>query len=304
MGLRYLCTKVTRSAAIAASSNKCINADVYRAASFATLSTLCNKRRLCRRSTLKMKKCWANTLGDCSDKISREHIVSKSLFTGDKVSVHGFPWCKEEPVEVGISAITSKILCEDHNGRLSELDAAASHAFKVLREVERLSQVRRKLKKRYWRVAKYKIDGTLLERWFLKTTINICYRKDFLLDPNNNELGIPSQDIVQIAFGMAKFSNGRGLYNASYVGQDIYTSEAVSMQPIYRDSDNLLIGAFFFFFGFSFYLSILPDPFTGDEKREFGLNENLDKYNLNYHLTTTNEKILDRLSQQVHFTWE
>lgn len=39
--------------------------------------------------------CWAGALGNCAGGPSREHIVSKSQFDDDKITVLGLPWCKE-----------------------------------------------------------------------------------------------------------------------------------------------------------------------------------------------------------------
>ena len=85
-----------------------------------------------------MEKCWANSLGDCDGKISREHTVSESLFKGTYVDVKGFSWCKSEEKRIGLGSLTKKILCEKHNSALSPLDAAASHAFDVLRKQTKL----------------------------------------------------------------------------------------------------------------------------------------------------------------------
>ena len=65
--------------------------------------------------------CWARGLGGCSDKISREHYVSAALFDDAKITVHGFAWCKEAPVTIGIGSATAKILCSKHNSDLLSL---------------------------------------------------------------------------------------------------------------------------------------------------------------------------------------
>ena len=119
--------------------------------------------------------CWAASLGDCDDKITREHVISQCLFKGDEITVQGFPWCLNEPKTIGLSNLVAKILCRKHNNNLSDLDAAALRAFDVLRESIRMNDVRGKLKQRFWRIKHFKIDGPLLERWFLKTLINLSF---------------------------------------------------------------------------------------------------------------------------------
>src|SRR5690349_5685627 len=68
-----------------------------------------------------MKRCWAHTLGNCSDAMSREHVVSDSILL-DMVTVKGFSWCKDSPKSISAANFTSKILCERHNNELSPSD--------------------------------------------------------------------------------------------------------------------------------------------------------------------------------------
>jgi hypothetical protein len=71
-----------------------------------------------------MEECWANCLRNCSNKITREHLVSQSLFVVNRVVVQGFPWCKDAPKEVSLASLTAKILCSKHNNDLSHIDTA------------------------------------------------------------------------------------------------------------------------------------------------------------------------------------
>src|SRR5438128_1034101 len=101
-----------------------------------------------------MPNCWAASLGDCSDKQSREHQISKGLFTSPTVTVQGFPWCMDAPITIGIGAATAKILCKHHNELLSDLDAAAGDAFSILKKAIELSDFRNTLAKS----ARFKIE--------------------------------------------------------------------------------------------------------------------------------------------------
>src|SRR5690242_8484631 len=89
--------------------------------------------------------CWAAPLGDCSQKITREHTVSQCLFETDQIMVQGFKWCLDQAKSIGLSNLVAKILCKNHNSGLSDLDAAALAAFNAFREAIRLNQVREKL---------------------------------------------------------------------------------------------------------------------------------------------------------------
>lgn len=126
-----------------------------------------------------MNECWAACLEDCSDKISREHIISASLFPADKIMVQGLSFCKDEPKEIGLSSLTKKILCTKHNSDLSEIDAAAGVAMNMLREATRLMNIRVERNIRRPTVKRFHIDGVTLERWFLKTFINIAYKQAY-----------------------------------------------------------------------------------------------------------------------------
>src|SRR5215469_6528483 len=89
-----------------------------------------------------LPKCWAAELGSCSEKISREHLVSRALFAAPKVRVQGLPWCKGEPKEIGIESATGKILCKTHNSELSAIDQEAGALAKAARAHMRLSSER------------------------------------------------------------------------------------------------------------------------------------------------------------------
>ena len=144
-----------------------------------------------------MSACWAACLDGCSQKISREHIVSQALFISEQVLVQGFAWCRE-PKMIGLSGLTAKILCAKHNNDLSELDSASAKAFGAMREMMRLSNVRAKLQPRNWTVQRYQVDGPRLERWFLKTLINLCFEKENYIGSESIEVGQPSKSLVEI----------------------------------------------------------------------------------------------------------
>src|SRR4051794_31716079 len=90
--------------------------------------------------------CWAACLGNCADKPSREHIVSRGLFIGDTVRVEGFHWCKTGPREVGLASLTAKILCKKHNSDLSEVDTGGAEAFNIFRQLRLVANQRQGLR--------------------------------------------------------------------------------------------------------------------------------------------------------------
>jgi hypothetical protein len=207
--------------------------------------------------------CWAAPLGDCDQKISREHLVSECLFESDQLMVQGFDWCLNEPKSIGLSSLVRKNLCRKHNSRLSDLDSAALHAFNVFRKSIDLNHVREKIKRPpLWNVKRLKIDGPLLERWFLKTLINVCSGEKWRIGLGSHRKGTPSKELVEIAFGLRCFTNGGGLYITSRAGEQIDSMDRVSVQPL-TEAENVAAGRFNFR-GYRFFLSLVPEKFNMD----------------------------------------
>ena len=249
-----------------------------------------------------MKICWAESLGNCSGKASREHIVSRNLFEGETVEVCGFSWCKNEEKEISLSSLTSKILCIKHNNELSEVDEAGGIAFKVLREMTRLSNVREKMKPRIWHIVKHNINGLLLERWFLKTLVNISFNKEYPIGKLSHSDGMPTKELVEIIFGIRGFNNRAGLYMAAHVGQKIDSCDKLIFSPLIKDN-SFIIGGLFSFRGSRFLIFLEPE---GPPERLTGVGLPGDDWSncqLNFH----NEKIRlmqgKHLSQLVNIRW-
>ena len=199
--------------------------------------------------------CWAKCLGDCAEKQSREHIVSQALFISETVIVQGFNWCKDAPKEIGLSNLTAKILCRKHNSDLSPLDSTAGAAFGAMREMRRLANVRAALRPRIWTVARYEVQGPELERWFLKTLINLAYEGPSHIGRDSTESGQPSKRLVEVCFGVTKFQAGAGLYSVVHIGQEIHSADIVRFAPILTDQ-KYLIGGLYIFRGFRYFLNL------------------------------------------------
>src|SRR5688572_9498207 len=117
--------------------------------------------------------CWARGIGGCRDGMSGEHLVSENLWSGDAIYVVGFEWCKTAPKKVGLSSLTANILCRQHNSDLSPVDEAGGHAFRAMRDSALLVEARRQVPHVPWLLRWFGTDGPMLERWFLKTAINL-----------------------------------------------------------------------------------------------------------------------------------
>jgi hypothetical protein len=211
-----------------------------------------------------MRKCWARSLGNCSDSLSREHTVTAGLFTADVVNVQGLSWCKDEPKSIGLANATRKILCETHNSALSPVDSAAIAAFDVFRECVRLTDARESVKETIWRVIHMTIDGSSLERWFLKTLINLTTGGTQKVGPKSLVPGEPSVDLIEIAFGLRQFVPNAGLYSSAEKGEGVTSEDKVSIIPFFDANSEYVLGGTFYFRGWRFMLHLSEEGFTGN----------------------------------------
>jgi hypothetical protein len=205
-----------------------------------------------------MPTCWAESMGDCNGGISREHYVSKSLFKSSAVSVEGFPWCKGTARTVGIASLTGKILCQTHNNNLSPLDEEASALFDAIREWFARENIRKNTSP-LARIARPPtlVKARLLERWFLKTLLNLSLCRDYFIGVNGVEKGVVPHDLVQVCFGNRPFDGAGGMYGAAQAGMTIASHDALNFAPLLRE--DRVLGGLFEFRGFRFVLSLLPD---------------------------------------------
>lgn len=205
-----------------------------------------------------MGSCWAECIGGCNGGISREHVVSKSLFQSTALHVKGFPWCKDDFRTVGIESLTSKILCQNHNNNLSQLDNEASNLFNAIREYCRLESVRKNTTSlaRISRSATL-VNAKLLERWFLKTLLNLSLSRDYYIGPIGKIKKEVSLDLVQICYGTKPFESAAGMYAAANPGMLLESSDTLNFAPLLRDER--VLGGFFEFRGFRFFLNLMPD---------------------------------------------
>jgi hypothetical protein len=124
-----------------------------------------------------MKECFASRFsliaGECGSTISKEHYISEAVlreisWNTNIVEIAGAGWQPTpEPKSIGIGSMVSKILCDKHNNGLTSYDAAAKSFFQFLRPRSRLNT---------------SVDGSNLEKWFLKTLIGL-YESKVLKSP-------------------------------------------------------------------------------------------------------------------------
>ena len=216
-----------------------------------------------------------------------EHTVSEALFDTNEIMVQGFSWCLNAPKKIGLASLVANILCKKHNNRLSELDSAAKNAFDVFRQAVHLNHVRQKLKRQpAWNVKRFAIDGPRLERWFLKTLINIGFGGQWTIGRGTHMAGSVSCDLVETAFGCRSFENGAGMYTIARMGQQMVSEDRVNFTPLTQG--NNLNAARFNFRGYSIFLNLLPQTFKMDGQS-----------NLLYRQVTHKWQVHNRLSHVV-----
>lgn len=150
-------------------------------------------------------KCYANALGNCSPKISREHYLSEAILKLLEVNRtvllsnhNAIPSTVDGFAPIGIGSLTASILCENHNSLLSGLDNEAAHLFKTINEFAKKTEYGEQVT----------ISGEKIERWMLKLAFGILASKGYDLRKN---IKMPP-NALNILFNISRFSDGCGLY--------------------------------------------------------------------------------------------
>ncbi len=163
--------------------------------------------------------CWAASLGGCGGGLSREHIISASQFDSDSITLSGLPWCKEAKT-VGLASLVAKNLCRDHNSALSPVDAEAARFKKVVWALVAPHTV----------PVQCSIDARLVERWLLKTTINIALQQ-------KNPTIYVSESLARLAFGLDAHEPGRGFFCVAEVGEQVTTGLGIQFGTLVSKAD-------------------------------------------------------------------
>lgn len=249
-----------------------------------------------------MRKCWATSRGDCSQKISGEHIVSAGLFLSDTVTAKGFDWCRDEAKSIGLSRLTKKVLCDKHNNALAQVDEAGIKAFDAFRQSTRLQNVRSGMKPQRWRVSRFAVDGVQLERWFLKTLINVAAGSSHHIGAESKHAGEPSSELVEIAFGEKHFQPTSGLYVVIDQGETIQSQDQFTVIPFTGDQ-NYLSGATFYFRGLRFVLYLGTEGLMRRLNFVFTDGKTVQHSNPLYHPEHVRFFVRGFLSHVVKFRW-
>ena len=207
-------------------------------------------------------KCWANALGDCAGGMTLEHLISRNQFGNTTVSVQGYPWCKDEPRTVGIGGVAARILCARHNNTTSPLDDAAGATLGALRlMMERADSMKAGGPRPPRRTIR--ISGDHLERWLLKTTINLALQaRPAPTGGIFDDTGKPARRFIDIVYGRTLFAPEEGLTWVVQVGEQIAHNQqgTIAFQTWLQKDDNALVAAFLGFHGYRLWLATVDAP--------------------------------------------
>jgi hypothetical protein len=198
-------------------------------------------------------ECWASCIGGCSDKKSREHLISNCLFPSGSVIVEGLPWFNG-PKRVSSNSLASNILCMHHNNSLSPVDAEGGRVLKTIRQFNILIRERKGLRAEQFDTVVYNINGNLFQRWFLKTAINLVQVLEGPLEwfENSSPKKSPPKIFVEVAYGLREMERPYGLFQCNCEKEVIRMEDAVTFKPLFVL--NKIIGFEFKFGGLKFLL--------------------------------------------------
>lgn len=258
-----------------------------------------------------MAECWAKCIGGCKGPITGEHIVTEGIWKGDEIGVFGLPWCRSRHEFIGVGNFTKNMLCKQHNSDFSPVDVGGIAAFDTFRQVakvhnQRALNIESGFRTGRFDVCTYEFNGPLLERWFLKTLINMEMAGDqnLPIGPYLNEPG-PACELVEAAYGRRTLEGNAGLYFLAGLGQTVKMEERINYMGLVSQSPHgeHVTGAGFVFYGFRFLL--LLDPSSKPETlNEVSPSDGTSKHVPLIHrplqlLVTVN----DSPSQEINVTW-
>jgi hypothetical protein len=215
--------------------------------------------------------CYLNVTKDCSQKISREHYISKTVLDqlGAMLRISGVPWLRpEQTFDTTTQNLTSKILCKRHNEALAPLDTEAGLFFSTITNA--LLDLNRKTLSR--KPIFHLIGGDAVQLWLLKAACGIY----FSIASKDRETikGKFSIDLekVQRAFFQGQWDVNAGLYFVGTTGDVVTTAHTVGIAPLTMDNPRQFGGARLSLNGFN--LEVLFDtkgnnlpPWPGRIKR-------------------------------------
>jgi len=161
-----------------------------------------------------------------------------------------------------VNNLKAKVLCETHNNRLWSTDDEAGVLTNAIAGFWDMWHKRWIPGLRYNR-KEFHIDGPTIERWFIKTVLANIVGDGLPIGSVEAEPGTPTDELVNIAFGMAELSGHIGLYGAAAIDGnfDEQNEFAFAFMPWHwfenaEPSHTYVAGALCFYRGLRFVLSL------------------------------------------------
>lgn len=201
------------------------------------------------------RKCYARILDDCSGKISREHYFSNSVLSilnrNLDLKLEGFPW-QTPGVNPGPKALTAKVLCEDHNNRLHDLDDAALKVFGFFEE----SKAKLHSETSHDNLV-CEVSGDQFELWILKYFAGLMASGNLRTQTDPFPKSDPQLSWVQLLFQEIGMPHNWGLYCISSADDEVFRYSGMGFAPIISQGNP--IGALIELYGLKFLL-VLANP--------------------------------------------
>lgn len=208
--------------------------------------------------------CWASALGGCEGPISREHQLSVSIWLPERPTASRKERERHMIVKrVGgverhlpVKQAVESILCIGHNGGSRSLDAEAGRFAQAL---EALAQtyVERQHNRVEWVRRRHVLEGTLLQRWFMKTLVNCSQHLELPIGAVDAGMNRPTERVVEMIYGRHSVASPFGVWFAAFRGPLIPDDE-VSFYPwIHRTG--YVGGALIWFRGWRFLVNLAPE---------------------------------------------
>lgn len=164
------------------------------------------------------------------------------------ITAFGLPWCKEEPVAIGLSSAVAHILCGRHNSQLSPFDSEAAQLSRFLAQHvchEPLAE------------GAIRLNGPRLEKWALKTLFNLGYVRG--LHHGQATRLDPPEHLVRYIYREEPVAHGVGLYLvSSRVSNENYTT-GLRWNAIHETKNpERIVGMTFVLSGARFIVSTYP----------------------------------------------
>ena len=207
--------------------------------------------------TFSHPRCYANSLGNCSTSISREHYFSRCLLQrmGDSFTVQGI---FDQPKTLSEQSLVVNCLCQNHNTLLSPSDSIVCDLFDTIERFDLELDPRNPDSI----ISETKdIDAKLFEKWILKTIL--AFNEGGLFRDGSQKIKYKigsHQHYLDVLFNNKKFPPNCGL--SLVMGNNIKLGDKIKLDKNHllitmrMVHDGELYGAGVLFHGVVFFLTL------------------------------------------------